>query len=148
MQVSVLGPQAAAAPGEARPPAVQGKVRMVAPTVDPQTRSGIVFVDLPLQAASTGLKAGMFAKGEFELGGSGGVTVPTQSVVVRDGFAYVFKLSPDNHVQQVKVQTGRRLSDRVEVTAGLNAGETVAGNGAGFLSDGDLVRVVNVVGKP
>ncbi len=121
-----------------------GKVRMLAPTVDPQTRNGLVYVDLPTAgAAAAGLKAGMFAKGEFVLGGSGGVTVPTQAVVVRDGFAYVFKLTDAQHVQQVKVQTGRRLASSVEITAGLKAGEAVAANGAGFLSDGDVVRVVN-----
>jgi HlyD family secretion protein len=85
----------------------------------------------------------MFARGEFTLGGSGGVTVPTQAVVVRDGFAYVFKLTADQHVQQTKVQTGRRLEGRVEVTGGLQPGDVIAANGAGFLSDGDLVKVVN-----
>ena len=134
MAVTVLGPQAGT---------VQGRVRMIAPTVDAQTRNGLVYVDLPTQATGTGLKAGMFAKGEFELGGSSGVTVPTQAVVVRDGFAYVFRLTPDQHVQQAKVQTGRRLEGRVEITGGLKAGDTVAANGAGFLSDGDLVRVAN-----
>ena len=69
--------------------------------------------------------------------------MPTQAVVVRDGFAYVFKLTADQHVQQTKVQTGRRLEGRVEVTQGLNAGDVIAANGAGFLSDGDLVKVVD-----
>ncbi len=120
-----------------------GRVRMVAPTVDPQTRNGIVYVDLPTPvAAAAGLRAGMFAKGEFALGGSGGVTVPTQALVVRDGFAYVFKLTADNHVVQTRVLTGRRLADSVEVIGGLRAGETVAASGAGFLSDDDLVKVV------
>jgi len=120
-----------------------GRVRMVAPTVDPQTRNGIVYVDLPTPgAAAAGLRAGMFSKGEFALGVSGGVTVPTQALVVRDGFAYVFKLTADNHVVQTRVLTGRRLADSVEVIGGLRAGETVAASGAGFLSDDDLVKVV------
>ena len=138
MAVQVQGAQGAG--GQA----VAGKVRIVAPTVDAQTRNAIVYVDLPPQASAAGLRAGMFAKGEFALGGSGGVTVPTQALVVRDGFAYVFKLTADQHVQQTKVQTGRRLEGRVEVTQGLNAGDVVAANGAGFLSDGDLVKVAPV----
>ena len=138
MAVQVQGAQGAQGAG-GQP--VAGKVRMLAPTVDAQTRNAIVYVDLPPQASAAGLRAGMFAKGEFALGGSGGVTVPTQALVVRDGFAYVFKLTADQHVQQTKVQTGRRLEGRVEVTQGLNAGDVVAANGAGFLSDGDLVKV-------
>ena len=39
--------------------------------------------------------------------------------MLRDGFSYVFRVSPDNHVTQVKVETGRRVGDRIEVTGGL-----------------------------
>ncbi|HRM65336.1 MAG TPA: efflux transporter periplasmic adaptor subunit, partial [Acidovorax temperans] len=42
-----------------------------------------------------------------------------------------------------KVQPGRRVADRVEITAGLDANATVAVRGAGFLNEGDLVRVAN-----
>jgi RND family efflux transporter MFP subunit len=121
--------------------AIAGTVRTVAPTVDPQSRIALVYVDLPPSlAANAPLKAGMFAGGEFNLGESGALTVPQQAVVVRDGFAYVFRLNPDNRVSQLKVTTGRRLGERVEVTAGLAADALVVVSGAGFLNDGDLVR--------
>jgi len=130
---------------------VQGRVRMVAPTVDPLTRSGLVYVDLPpTQATGTGagqtsvgaIKAGMFARGEFELGNSSALTVPQQSVVVRDGFNYVFRLNSDQRVSQIKLQIGRRVGDRVEVLGGISADAVVVASGAGFLNDGDLVKVV------
>jgi len=111
---------------------------MVAPTVDPQTRNALVYVDLP---AHPDLRAGMFARGEFQLGSSDALTVPQEALVVRDGFAYVFAVGADQRVQQRKVQTGRRQADRVEVLSGLTADTTVAVRGAGFLNDGDLVRV-------
>ncbi|WP_042425550.1 efflux RND transporter periplasmic adaptor subunit [Comamonas granuli] len=117
---------------------VDGTVRMVAPTVDPQTRNALVYVDLP---AHPDLRAGMFARGEFQLGHSDALTVPQEALVVRDGFAYVFAVGADQRVQQRKVQTGRRQADRVEVLSGLTAETTVAVRGAGFLNDGDLVRV-------
>jgi RND family efflux transporter MFP subunit len=125
--------------------AITGTVRTVAPTVDPQSRIALVYVDLP-PSLSPGapLKAGMFARGEFELGESGALTVPQQAIAVRDGFAYVFRLNPDNRVSQVKVTTGRRLGDRVEVVGGLAADALVVVSGAGFLNDGDLVRNVAV----
>ena len=124
---------------------IKGKVRIVAPTVDPQTRSGLVYVDLP---AASQLKAGMFAKGEFELGSSDGLTVPQQSVVVRDGFSYVFQLGADNRVAQVKVQTGRRNGDRLEVLSGIKVDAVLVTSGAGFLNDGDLVKVVAAPAAP
>ena len=116
-----------------------GSVRMVAPTVDAQTRMGLVFVDLPKAGAAA--KAGMFANGEFDFGSSTGLTVPQQAVVVRDGFSYVFQLNTDQRVAQRKVQAGRRLGDRIEVT-GVAADAVLVASGAGFLNDGDLVRVV------
>jgi RND family efflux transporter MFP subunit len=122
---------------------ITGTVRTVAPTVDPQSRVALVYVDLPPSlSADAPLKAGMFAGGEFELGESGALTVPQQAIAVRDGFAYVFRLNPDNRVSQLKVTTGRRLGDRVEVTAGLALDAPVVVSGAGFLNDGDLVRNV------
>jgi RND family efflux transporter MFP subunit len=123
---------------------VTGKVRMIAPTVDPQTRSALVYVDLPQNAGSKDapFKAGMFASGQFELGASSAMTVPQQAIVVRDGFSFVFRLNADKHVSQIKVQPGRRLGDRIEVLGGLNADTQVVVRGAGFLNDGDLVSVV------
>ncbi len=120
-----------------------GKVRMIAPTIDPQTRSALVYVDLPAElSANAPFKAGMFASGQFELGASSAMTVPQQSVVVRDGFSYIFKLNNDQRVSQIKVQSGRRLGDRIEVVNGLPADALVVVSGAGFLNEGDLVRNV------
>ena len=122
---------------------VAGKVRTVAPSVDPQTRIALVYVDLPPSLSSDApLKAGMFASGRFELGASNALTLPQAAVAVRDGFSYVFRLGADNRVNQVKVSTGRRLGDRIEITGGLSAEVPVVVSGAGFLNDGDLVRNV------
>ena len=127
---------------------LKGKVRMVSPTVDAQTRNGIVFVDLLGPVADTkttpgAFKPGMFARGEFELGSSGALTVAQTAVVVRDGFSYVYRVGQDNRVVQLKVQTGRLLGDQVEILGGLKPEDRLVASGAGFLSEGDLVRVVD-----
>jgi HlyD family secretion protein len=118
---------------------VQGKVRMVAPTVDAQTRNALVYVDLP---QNPDIKAGMFAKGEFALGSSNALTLPQQAIVLRDGFTYAMRIDANNKVSQVKLQTGRRAGDAVEITQGAKAGERFVASGAAFLADGDTVRVV------
>lgn len=118
---------------------VRGTVRMVAPTVDPLTRNALVYVDL---ARSPGIKAGMFAQGEFELGATDALTLPQQALVLRDGFTYAMRIEPGNQVTQVKLQTGRRLGDAVEITQGAQAGERYVAGGAAFLADGDTVALV------
>jgi RND family efflux transporter MFP subunit len=117
---------------------IAGKVRMVAPTVDPQTRNALVYVDLP---AGTGARAGMFARGELQLGKAAALTLPQTAVVMRDGFSYAFRVGADNRVSEVKIEVGRRVGDRVEVVRGIGADTKVVASGVGFLADGDLVRV-------
>jgi HlyD family secretion protein len=118
--------------------AVAGTVRSVAPTVDAATRNGTVYVDLVKSEAP---KAGMFARGEVMVGEREGLTLPQSAVVLRDGFHWVFQLGADNRVQQRKVSVGTRVGDRIEVTAGLDRDARVVADGAGFLADGDVVRV-------
>jgi len=121
----------------------KGKVRMVSPTVDAQSRNGTVFVDLPASSMGTSFKSGMFARGEFELGSSGAMTVVQTAVVVRDGFSYVYTVGPDQRVKQRKVQTGRLVGNQVEIVEGVKAEDRLVASGAGFLSEGDLVKVVD-----
>ena len=123
---------------------LKGTVRMVAPTVDPQTRNGVVFVDLPAPGPA---KAGMFARGEFEVGSGQGLTLPQSAVLLRDGFSYVMRVGPDSKVSEAKVKVGRRVADRIEIVEGLAADARVVASGGGFLGDGDTVRVVDAVVK-
>ena len=120
---------------------LNGLLRMVAPTVDPATRNGLVYVDLP-SAALGSARAGMFARGEFDVASVTGLTLPQSAVLLRDGFSYVLRVGADSKVTQVKVGTGRRAGDRIEITSGLDAGTKVVAAGGGFLGDGDTVRVV------
>ena len=118
-------------------PAITGKVRMIAPVIDPQTRYGLVYVDLP---ATQAFRMGMFVKGEFDLGEKPALTIPQTALLLRDGFAYVFIVGKNNRVAQQKVTVGRRLADRVEILD-LPANVKLVASGTGFLTDGDLVTV-------
>ena len=130
----------------------RARVRMIGPTVDAQTRAGLVYVDLlgmregEKLALGAAFKPGMFAKGDFVFGNSSALTIPQQAVVVRDGFSYCFVVGADGRVAQRKINVGRRGSAQdggvVEVLSGLEPGAQVVAGGAGFLNDGDLVKVV------
>jgi len=119
-----------------------GVVRAVAPTVDAQTGNALVYVDLPAAAAGM-VGAGMFARGEFSLGQRPALTLPQSAVLLREGFAYVFRVEGDK-VIQTKIATGRRIGERIELIdgSGLDANTQVVTSGVGFLADGDSVRIV------
>ena len=120
-----------------------GKVRKISPMVDTQTRNTIVYVDLPANS----VKAGMFAKGDFAMGQSNTLSIPQQALVLRDGFNYVFVVknmkNQQAKVAQIKVQTGKRFGNLVEVLSGLTANQSIVASGGAFLSDNDMVKVVN-----
>lgn len=121
--------------------AIVGTVRMIAPVIDPQTRYGLVYVDLPTTQA---VRMGMFVKGEFNLGEKPAVTIPQTALLLRDGFAYVFIVNQNQRVTQQKVTVGRRLADRVEIL-NLPTNVRLVATGTGFLSDGDLVKIAKEI---
>jgi RND family efflux transporter MFP subunit len=119
---------------------IEGRLRVIAPAIDTQTRNGLVYVDLPITSQ---MRAGMFVRGYFEIGNERALTLPQGAVSLRDGFSYVLRIGPDSKVIATKVTVGRRVGDRVEITGGLGPSERVVESGGSFLGDGDLVRVVD-----
>lgn len=119
---------------------IEGRVRAVTPGLDAQTRTGTVYADLPDPGT---LKVGAFVQGRILTGDSSGITVPTAAVVQRDGYPYVFTVDAKNVAHRLRVRTGANENGRTEILEGLKAGELVVERGAGFLGDGDVVRVVN-----
>src|SRR5205085_2198351 len=67
--------------------AVEGTVRMVGPTMDANTRNGLVYVTLPKNA---GLKPGGHARGEIRIGDARALALPESSVLTRDGYPFVY----------------------------------------------------------
>ena len=116
-----------------------GRVRIVTPEVDPQTRLGVARIALN---SGTSLKSGMFARAEIALGQLPALVVPSEAVIYREGQAGVYVLGADNAtVRFVQVRTGAREGDNVVIESGLEAGQRVVVKGAGFLADGDRVTV-------
>ncbi|MEN7538778.1 efflux RND transporter periplasmic adaptor subunit [Aurantiacibacter flavus] len=119
----------------------EARIRDLAPSLDPETRLGIVYADiLPGSAA----RAGMYVEGDIAMGESAALTVPAESVVTRDGRNYVMLLSRASGTSKVTlrgVTTGRRESREVEITDGLAGNAILVRRGAAFLDDGDIVTI-------
>ena len=118
---------------------VEGRVRAVSPGVDPATRTGTVFVDVP---ASPAVMTGAFLEGRIETGLARAATLPAAAVVQRDGFPTVFVIAANGTVKAQRVRTGLRDGALLELVEGPRPGARVVVRGAGFLADGDRVRVV------
>jgi len=120
----------------------EASVRQLAPTLDPQSRLGIVYADL---LPGSKARSGMYVAGRVLLTESPALTVPAASVVIRDGRSYVVKLQNHETVAPVSLQpvdTGRRQGAEIEIIQGLSDTDLIVVDGAGFLNDGDLVQVI------
>ena len=122
-----------------------GKVRAVSPGVESSTRTGTIFVDLPAPGA---LKVGAFVEGRIVTGNAPALMAPAAAVVQRDGYSVVFTVDNDKVVHRLRVRTGSTSNGQIEIIEGLKTGATVVESGAGFLSDGDRVRVVAATPTP
>lgn len=68
------------------------------------------------------------------------VVVPEQSVVLRPAGTVVYVIANDTAVQRI-VSVGFKRDGMIEIITGLQPGEVVALDGAGFLTDGAAVTV-------
>jgi RND family efflux transporter MFP subunit len=117
-------------------------VRQTAPSLDSSSRLGLVYADI---ADGQQVRAGMYANGAIALNPKQALVVPAQSIVIRDGHTYVLKFKGDgsNKVERLAVVTGRRQGTDIEIVNGVAPSDQVVVLGAGFLNEGDTVRVAS-----
>jgi hypothetical protein len=100
----------------------------------------MVYVDLP---ETDLLRVGMFVSGELLFPATVALHVPESALVFRDGFQYVMKLDGTNRVRRIKISTGRRMGQAVEILGeNLTTSDRIVRSGGGFLDEGDTVQVV------
>lgn len=114
-----------------------GTVRIVTPEVNAETRLGVARISL---AGGGGFRPGMFGRARIDVGASPAVTVPTASVLYRENRPGVYILDGQGRARfrPVVILTRAREWTAVE---GVEAGARVIVQGAGFLGEGDRVRV-------
>lgn len=118
---------------------VTGRIRAVTPGVDAQTRTGTLYADLPEPGT---LKPGVYVEGRIVTGEGPVLALPTAAIVQRDGHSYVFTVNDKQQAARLRVRTGQAVQGRTAILEGVKAGDRVVVDGAGFLGEGDRVRVV------
>ena len=120
---------------------LSGKVREIDPVVDAESRLATVKVDLP---ENTALKPGMFLKAAILTDTALGLSVPVSAVIPQDGDnGIVYLLQNDDIVKAATVKMGEILPNKeIEIVSGLETGDRVVVKGAGYLKNGDRVKVV------
>lgn len=118
-----------------------GKVTIISPTVDTNTRT--FGVEIGLNNNEGKILPGMFGRVKLKLGEANHVVVPDRAVVKQPGSGnqFIFVYHNDGTVSYNKVELGQRINDTYEVVDGVTDGDYVVVTGQSRLADGVPVQV-------
>jgi HlyD family secretion protein len=117
---------------------LEGRVRLVSPTVDPTTRLGLVHIVVDNHDSA---RAGMYGSAEIIVSEKSALALPLSAVTTSRSGSTTRKVEGDV-VKQVKVETGIQDGAFVEIVSGLQTGDEVVAKAGAFVRDGDRIRPV------
>ena len=125
---------------------LRGLVDFAYPQVDPETGTFSVRAEMANPARI--LLPGQFTKVRLLLDVREDATVvPTKSVVIEKGGAYIFVIRPDSIAERRLIELGPEVNNRVIVERGVVPGEKIVVEGFHKLTHGDKVDPVPVPEK-
>jgi membrane fusion protein, multidrug efflux system len=122
---------------EAQRAELEGVVSEISPAGDPNSRTFVVKLDLPL---SEGLRAGQFGRVAIPLGETKVLRAPVSAVIRRGQMELVFVVVAE-HAHLRLVKTGKQIGDEIELVSGVDPGEQVVVEGNEHLVDGQPVSI-------
>jgi len=117
-----------------------GRVTRINPTADPATRQVRIIASIPNESGA--LVGGLFATGRLASESKTGLTAPVSAIDARSTVPAVMRIR-QGKVERVPIQLGLRDegAERVEITSGVQAGDTLLLGAAQGISSGTIVRV-------
>ena len=115
---------------------LEGVVREISPTADPNSRTLLVKLDLP---ATPGLRTGQFGRVAVPVAETSVLRVPASAVIRRGQMELVF-IRTGNVARLRIVTTGKPIAGEIEIVSGVSAGEPIITERAGDLIDGQPIN--------
>jgi len=115
----------------------EGRVAELVPAADGTSHTFLVKIDLPHDCHC---RSGEYGQASFPVGEAKGLAVPSAAVVDHGELQGIFVVGAGGNVEYRLVKTGKAMGDRVEILAGLAAGEKVAISQIDRLHDGARVE--------
>jgi RND family efflux transporter MFP subunit len=119
---------------------LEGRIRKIVPAANSQSQTFEVRLELPKDAPQV-VAAGQLVSVTLPLSANAALTVPRDSIVLREDGAFVMRINSDQKAERVSVEITESNGDHVAVRGALESGDRVAVRGAESLQDGDLVAV-------
>lgn len=127
---------------------LDGRLRSSDVIVDPGT--GTVTVRVEVENPDLTLLPGMYVRARVPYGGIADALLVPEEAVLRtgDGGTQLVVVAPSGEATRRDVQLGARIGNRLVVTSGLAAGETVAIQGQDRVPEGTVTRVTTLAAAP
>ena len=123
---------------------VDGKVRRLAPTIEPNSQLGQVFIGV---ATSRRLLVNSSGRAQIKTGQSCGVAVPLTAILYSSA-GTVVQVVKNNRIETRRVETGLMSAGQVEIRDAIAEGDIVVARAGALLREGDPVRpVMSAEGK-
>ncbi len=119
---------------------LEARIRKVIPAANSQSQTFEVRLDLPANAPRL-VAAGQLVSVSLSLSANLALTVPRDSVILREEGAFVMRINDDAKAERIAVEVSEASGDQIAVTGKLQSGDRVAVRGAEALDDGELVAV-------
>lgn len=116
--------------------AFPGRVWLVAPMIDPQSRQGEVRIAIPYDPA---IRPGGFAEAKIEAGGTTAPLLPQSAVLSDEKGNYVYVINGKNEVERRNVKIGTVDDQGVTIAEGISGQESVVLSAGPFLNPGQKV---------
>jgi HlyD family secretion protein len=117
---------------------VDGKVRRIAPTVEPNSQLGQVFIGV---TTTRRLLVNSFGRALIKTGQSCGISVPLSALLYGTA-GTVVQVVRRQRIETRRVEVGLMSAGQIEIRSGLNEGDVVVARAGALLREGDPVRPV------
>lgn len=119
---------------------MEGLIRKVVPAANSQSQTFEVRLDLP-QSAPQIVAAGQLVSVRLPLAANAALTVPRDSVVLREDGAFVMRINNEHKVERIAVEVTEATDDELAVRGEISSGDRIAVRGAESLQEGELVAI-------
>lgn len=123
----------------------EGRVRLISPQVNGQTKLGEVRVALPVRSD---IRNGGYGRAVFADASQTALAAPETAIRYDADGASVMVVGTDNRVHRAPVRVGARGAGLAELEAGPPAGTRVVAAASALLLDGDMIRPVEGAAAP
>lgn len=123
--------------------ALTARVARLSPAADPVSR----LFEVKLDVDAKGLRSGVFARALFPYGERQALSIPASALLTRAGIRGAFVLGADNRAEFRMLRVGETHGERVEVLAGLKAGERVVSGNSERIESGDKVVATSAAAR-